>query len=133
MRQYLHLLVVDRRRRTALTAVYGARWLLPMVYGAERARAAPLALGWAADHGVTAPARACRGTPHGGVLGMPAGCSRVCFKGLRCDRDVEPRLTAALAAMAPESFASTSALDRQAGGSLWWLWEACPGSVLARA
>src|SRR2546425_11480865 len=53
MRQYLHLLVVDRRRRTALTAVYGARWLLPMVSGAERARAAPLALGWAADHGVT--------------------------------------------------------------------------------
>jgi hypothetical protein len=228
MRQYLHLLVVDRRRRMALTAAYGTRWLLPMVYGADRARAGPLALRWAAERGLGGevvgqwlgrvmpdgatvdwliviasddrtnvapgtnwtPLRMLKSSPSlldyqqwamrmatsntalpsvpgpfgaltwldeikrwvATVLGIPdigpvcphrttanevvleisADRSLLFFKGLTWDRDIEPRVTAALASMAPESFARTIALDRQADGSIRWLSEACPGSVLSR-
>ena len=53
MRQILHLLLVDASRGTSLVAHYGTRWLLPVLTGAERARADPLAVGWAAAHGIS--------------------------------------------------------------------------------
>lgn len=53
MRQILHLLIVDAPGGTALVAHYGTRWLLPVLTCAERARADPLAVRWAADRGVS--------------------------------------------------------------------------------
>jgi hypothetical protein len=221
MQQMLHLLIVDRDRRAALTATYGSRWLLPVVTCAERARAAPLAARWAEERGapgdvagqwlgrvteagidwlvavaarpqhMTPPpplewtpldalssrmslldyqqwaiARAVQGDalpsvsgPFGNlswsedvrtwiggaaesavssltpyrvgayevVLGADCVPGRVYFKGLVEERAAEARLTQALAAAAPDSFARTLALERQPDGCAWWLTAACPG------
>ena len=62
MRQVLHLLIVDRDRRAALAARYGARWLLPVVTCDESARAAPLIAGWCAG-------RSCKPSVAGQWLG----------------------------------------------------------------
>ena len=221
MQQVLHLLIVDRDRRAALTASYGSKWLLPVVTCAERARAAPVAARWAAERGapggvagqwlgrvtevgidwlVAIVARPPHFTPPpplewtpldalssqaslldyqqwaiaravqddalpsvsgpfgnlswpwdvqswiGGaagaavssltpyrvgayevVLGADCLLGRVYFKGLVEERAAEARLTQALAEAAPDSFARTIALERQADGCVWWLTAACPG------
>jgi hypothetical protein len=221
MQQVLHLLIVDRDKRAALTASYGSRWLLPVVTCAERARAAPIAARWAAERGApgevagqwlgrvtedgidwlvvvaaqpqhltpppplewtpldTLSSRASlvdyqpwaigRAVQHDALpsvsgpfgnlswpedvqrwIGRAAGSAvssltpyrvgayevvlgadcvdgRVYFKGLVEARAAEARLTQALAAAAPDSFARTIALERQADGSVWWLTAACPG------
>src|SRR5262249_35076316 len=79
-----------------------------------------------------AVSRPFRAAPHEVVLEIRAGAARLFFKGLAGNRDAEPRVTAALATLAPESFARTIALERQPDGSVRWLLEACPGSSLAR-
>ncbi len=221
MHQSLHLLIVDRDRRTALAANYGSRWLLPMLTCGERARTAPLIARWCAERGVTGDvagqwlghmtprgidwlaaiaatsgcsvtepslgwmpldtlsSRLCvldyqqwaiarslvRGglpsvdgpfgnlswpeevrtwisgaagsavlslTPyrvgaHEVVLGADCAKGLVYFKGLMGERATEARLTHALAAAAPDSFARTLALERRRDSSAWWLTAACPG------
>src|SRR5262245_36295852 len=52
MREFLHLLVVDRERGMAAAAAYDGRWFLPIVCGPSRARAAPLVLEWLARRGM---------------------------------------------------------------------------------
>jgi hypothetical protein len=64
---------------------------------------------------------------HEVVLGADCAHGRVYFKGLTGERAAEARLTEALAAVAPDSFARTLALDRRADGTVWWLTAACPG------
>jgi hypothetical protein len=46
MQPYLHFLVVDRRRRSALIQVVDGRWMLPVVTCSERARAPLIAARW---------------------------------------------------------------------------------------
>jgi hypothetical protein len=53
MQQCLHVLVVDRRRRTALIQAVGRRWMLPVVACGERARAPLVAARWLADRQLT--------------------------------------------------------------------------------
>lgn len=52
MRQRLHLLIVDRARRAALAARYGARWLLPVIECGEMVRAGPLVARWCGERRV---------------------------------------------------------------------------------
>jgi hypothetical protein len=52
MQQSLHLLVVDLERREAVAARYGGKWILPILRTPERARAGPLLLEWASQHGI---------------------------------------------------------------------------------
>jgi hypothetical protein len=66
---------------------------------------------------------------HEVVLGADCTAGRVYFKGLVGERAAEAHLTQALAALAPDSFAQTLALERQADGSTWWLTAACPGET----
>ena len=221
MRQILHLLIVDRDRRTALAGRYGSRWLLPVIACGETTRAALLAARWCAQRGIGsdvagqwlgrvgrdatdwlvaipgrsrdrnpdstfewisldalssdasvldyqtwAIARSSRGcalplvdgpfgnldwpeavrawigestgsppsawTPyrvsaHEVVLGAETARGRVYFKGLTADRASEAALTQTLAALAPDSFAHTLALDRPGDGSTWWLTGECAG------
>jgi hypothetical protein len=49
MQQLLHLLVVDRDRRTVLAAWHDARWLLPLISCPETVRSGPRVLRWAAE------------------------------------------------------------------------------------
>ena len=60
------------------------------------------------------------------VLGADCVWPRL-FQGLVEERAAEARLTHALAAAAPDSFARTLALERQKDGCVWWLTAACPG------
>lgn len=53
MKQVLHLLVVDRDRRTALAAWHGGRWILPIVCCHERARAGIVVKRWLGQQGLT--------------------------------------------------------------------------------
>lgn len=53
MQQYLHLLVVDRRQRTALIQTVDRRWLLPVVACPERARAPLVAARWLSDRHIS--------------------------------------------------------------------------------
>src|SRR5262245_61220616 len=62
MQQTLHLLIVDRERRSALATICGSRWLLPLVSGSERMRAGPLVLNLLTEHGF-----------HGDVVGQWLG------------------------------------------------------------
>jgi hypothetical protein len=64
---------------------------------------------------------------HEVVLGAETPAGRLYFKGLAADRGGEAMLTQALAAMAPDSFARTIALESRADGSVWWLAAECPG------
>jgi len=52
MQQFLHLLIVDRRR-AALIQTVGRRWMLPIVACTERARAPIVASRWLIDRGLT--------------------------------------------------------------------------------
>jgi hypothetical protein len=61
------------------------------------------------------------------VVGADCAGDRVYCKGLTPERAAEARVTQALAAIEPESFARTLALEHRADGSLWWLTAACPG------
>ncbi|HET7695962.1 MAG TPA: hypothetical protein VFK57_09670 [Vicinamibacterales bacterium] len=54
MDQRLHLLIVDRRRGTALAARYGPRWLWPTIACGERVRAGLAAARWCAARGLAA-------------------------------------------------------------------------------
>jgi hypothetical protein len=54
MRQLLHLLIVQADAPRALAARYLSRWVLPVMACAERVRACPLAIRWAADRGLDA-------------------------------------------------------------------------------
>jgi hypothetical protein len=64
---------------------------------------------------------------HEVVLGADYARGRVYFKGLVGERATETYLTQALAAVAPDSFARTLALERRRDSSVWWLTAACPG------
>lgn len=68
-----------------------------------------------------------RAGAHEVVLGADCVRGRVYFKGLAGERAIEARLTEGLAAMAPESFAPTLALEYRPDGSAWWLTAGCPG------
>jgi hypothetical protein len=52
MRQSLHLLIVDRARRSVLVTRHGSRWLLPILSCHERLRADPSIGRWTAEQGV---------------------------------------------------------------------------------
>jgi len=52
MQQVIHLLIVDRDRRTSLATMFGSRWLLPIVCCPERTRPAPLVARWLAERGI---------------------------------------------------------------------------------
>jgi hypothetical protein len=52
MHQSLHLLIVDREDGEALATWHASRWLLPVLYIPERARAGPLALQWLLQRGI---------------------------------------------------------------------------------
>lgn len=86
--------------------------------------------GWIAAMAGSAPSALTpyRVGAHEVVLGADCVRGRVYFKGLVGERAAEARLTQALAAVAPESFARTLALERRDGGSVWWLTAACPGA-----
>jgi hypothetical protein len=228
MRQILHLLVVDASSGTALVSHYGTRWLLPVLTCAERARADPLAVRWAASRGIScdvvgqwlgrvnaqgldwlmvlnaaglpqkadsqlkrtalptlestravveyqgwALARALRdgplpsmrgpfgsfgwlddvkewmasilgpvsntaishlrSSPYEVVLRARTTRADLYFKGLTSERAVEARLTQAMAAVLPEHFARTLALDDRADRSVWWAAAACPGRSATEA
>jgi len=68
-----------------------------------------------------------RVSAHEVVLGAETRCGPVYFKGLRAERACEARLTRAMAALAPASFARTLAVEERADGSVWWLAAGCPG------
>ena len=68
-----------------------------------------------------------RAGAHEIVLGADCAPGRVYFKGLVGERATEARLTQSLAAIAPDSFARTLALDQRADGTVWWLTAACAG------
>lgn len=68
-----------------------------------------------------------RSTPHEVVLRARTRCGDVYFKGLTGRRRREPRLTQALAAIAPAAFARTLALEERPDGSIWWLTAGCAG------
>jgi hypothetical protein len=68
-----------------------------------------------------------RSTPNEVVLRATAGRANVFFKGMGRSRDLEPRLTAALASLIPDAFPSTIAVAERDDGSTWWLTEGCPG------
>jgi hypothetical protein len=53
MQQFLHLLIVDRRRRSALIQTVGRRWMLPIVACPERTRAPLVASRWLIDRQLT--------------------------------------------------------------------------------
>jgi hypothetical protein len=53
MEQFLNLLIVDRRRRTALIQTVDRRWMLPVVACGERARAPLVATRWLTARAVT--------------------------------------------------------------------------------
>ncbi|HEY0872524.1 MAG TPA: hypothetical protein VGD94_03555, partial [Vicinamibacterales bacterium] len=80
-----------------------------------------------------------RSTPHEVVLRATAGGANVFFKGMGRGRELEPRVTTALASIVPEAFPWTMALEERDNGSTWWLTEGCPGvpaidaAVVARA
>ena len=90
---------------------------------------------WIAKATGSAPAAVTpyRVSAHEVVLGADCTRGRVYFKGLAGQRAAEARLTQALAALAPASFAETLALERRADGSTWWLTAACPGEPLRDA
>ncbi|HEY0875793.1 MAG TPA: phosphotransferase [Vicinamibacterales bacterium] len=68
-----------------------------------------------------------RSTPNEVVLCATTGGAKVFFKGMGRGRELEPRLTAALASLVPGTFASTIALEERGDGTTWWLTENCPG------
>ncbi|HTM25622.1 MAG TPA: hypothetical protein VL225_10550 [Vicinamibacterales bacterium] len=68
-----------------------------------------------------------RVSAHEIVLGVETASGRVYCKGLTADRACEAALTQTLAALAPDSFARTLALDRRNDGSTWWLTAECAG------
>jgi hypothetical protein len=68
-----------------------------------------------------------RAGPHEVVVGADCANGRVYCKGLTRERAAEARVTQALAALEPESFARTIALEDRGDGSVWWLTAACPG------
>jgi hypothetical protein len=68
-----------------------------------------------------------RVSAHEIVLGAETARGRVYFKGLTADRACEAVLTQTLAALAPDSFARTLALDRREAASTWWLTGECAG------
>lgn len=71
--------------------------------------------------------------PHEVVLGAETACGRVYFKGLTADRGGEAALTQALAAMAPDAFARTVAVESRGDGSVWWLAAECAGRPVKNA
>ena len=64
---------------------------------------------------------------HEVVVGADCAGGRVYCKGLTQERAAEARVTQALAAIEPESFARTLASKDRGDGSVWWLTAACPG------
>jgi hypothetical protein len=68
-----------------------------------------------------------RAGAHEVVIGADFAHGRVYFKGLAEERAIEARVTQALAAVEPASFARTLALEHRADGSVFWLTAACPG------
>jgi len=64
---------------------------------------------------------------HEVVVGADCACGRVYCKGLTRERAAEARLTQALAAIDPESFARTIAFEDRGDGSVWWLTAGCNG------
>lgn len=71
-----------------------------------------------------------RVTPHEVVLGADTCCGRLYSKGLTRERASEARLTQALAAVAPLSFARTVAIRERRGHSVWWLTTECQGHAV---
>jgi hypothetical protein len=67
------------------------------------------------------------------VVGADCGSTRVYFKGLTEDRVGEVHATRALAAVEPDSFAPTIALECRADGSVWWLTGECRGRPCGNA
>ena len=63
---------------------------------------------------------------HEVVFGLDTHRGRFYFKGLAGERCREPRITAAMAKVAPDSFAATVASERR-GDAEWWLTAACEG------
>lgn len=61
------------------------------------------------------------------VVGADTTRGRVYCKGLSRERATEAATTQRLAAIAPESFARTIALDTRDDGSVWWITAECPG------
>ena len=68
-----------------------------------------------------------RVSAHEVVVGAGCANGRVYCKGLTRERAAEARLTRILAAIEPESFARTLALEDRDDGSVWWLTAACNG------
>jgi hypothetical protein len=68
-----------------------------------------------------------RASAHEVVLGVETACGRVYLKGLENDRAGEARLTESLAALAPDSFARTLALESRRDESVLWLTAECAG------
>src|SRR5260221_5898758 len=64
---------------------------------------------------------------HEVVVGADCASGRVYCKGLTPERAAEARVTAALAAIEPESFARTLASKDRGDGSVWWLTAGCDG------
>lgn len=61
------------------------------------------------------------------VVGADTARGRIYCKGLSRDRAIEAATTQRLAAIAPESFARTIALDASDDGSVWWITAECRG------
>jgi hypothetical protein len=68
-----------------------------------------------------------RAGAHEVVVGAESGEGRVYFKGLMQERAGEARITRALAAVEPDSFAPTIALGRRPDDVVWWLTGECTG------
>lgn len=84
---------------------------------------------WIARHAGTAVSGLdpLRSSPREVVRRARTGRGDVYFKGIARERACEARLTIQLAALAPDRFAETVALDEQQNGSVWWLTAGCPG------
>ncbi len=89
---------------------------------------------WLAAHGARPIGRFVpyRITSHAVVLGVPTAAGIAYFKGLTRERSHEARITAGLAALDPERFARTLALEPRGTDGVWWLTDACPGIPLSR-
>ena len=65
------------------------------------------------------------------VMGFETPHGRCYFKGLAADRVSEPAVTQRCAAIAPESFARTLALEHRDDGAVWWVTAECRGDALS--
>jgi hypothetical protein len=74
-----------------------------------------------------------RAGAHEVVVGAESTEGRVYFKGLTQERAGEPRITRALAAIEPDSFAPTIALGHRPDDSVWWLTGECRGRPCGNA